>query len=266
MKTDDIVRTYFGKLGLEPEIADIYLALHTYGPQAMAALARNSGVERTKIYRLIDELLASGLVEVEAHYKRGVIKAAPIANIRILIAQREQELRSLHDDLDLIEQTLARNTLSDPSTRVQFYRGIEGLRQMQWNQLSTSTVLLSIINEPIQHALGKQFALRWSEAINAADIHMRLLETPHFRDVNAAWFKQHKLQHLVKKHLIESRVLDPKAFAVEHNTDIWNDTVAYYNWKDGDVYGIEIYNPAIARTQRAFFEMLWNGIATPYQA
>lgn len=260
MNPENIVRPYFAKLGLEPHIADIYLALYTHGPQTISGLARVAGVERTKIYRLIDQLMASGLIEVEAHYKRGIIKAAPIANIRILIAEREHELKSLQDDLELIEQTLARNQLSNPTARVQFYHGLEGIRQMQWNQIDSDTELLSIIDQPIQHALGKQFTIRWAEAVNRQGVHMRLLETPHFRQVNAAWYKQHNIPELIRR--VESRVIDPNAFAVSHNTDIWGDVVAYYNWKDGDVYGIEIYNAAIAATQRAFFAMLWN-TATP---
>jgi sugar-specific transcriptional regulator TrmB len=255
MKQDDIVRRYFAKLGLEPEIANIYLALHTYGPQTISALARNANVERTKIYRLIDQLMASSLIEVEAQYKRGIIKAAPIANIRILITQREQELRSLQDDLEMIEQTLARNSLSNPVSRVQFYHGIEGLRQMQWNQISSSTELLGIIDKPLQHTLGKQFTAHWAEAINERNIRMRLIETPHFRDINTAWYQSHKIPELVQH--VTSHVIDPSAFPVGHNTYIWDNVVAYYNWKDGDIYGIEIYNADIAATQRKFFEMLW---------
>jgi sugar-specific transcriptional regulator TrmB len=77
------VRTYFAKLGLDAEIADMYLALHTHGPQTISELSRTSRVERTRIYRLIDRLLTSNLIEVETHYKRGIIKAAPIANLHI---------------------------------------------------------------------------------------------------------------------------------------------------------------------------------------
>ncbi len=90
MVSDSAVRTYFSKLGLEREIADIYLALHAHGPQTISALSRNSGVERTRIYRLVDKLLLSNLIELESHSKRGIVKAAPVSNLRILINQKEQ--------------------------------------------------------------------------------------------------------------------------------------------------------------------------------
>src|SRR5260370_714920 len=126
---------------------DMYLALHAHGPQPISALSRTSGVERTRIYRLIDKLMDSNLVEVETRYKRGVIKAAPVANLQILISQKEQELKGLQDELGLIEQVLARNSLSSPATRVQFYQGPEGVKQMFWNQTKAKSENLSILYE-----------------------------------------------------------------------------------------------------------------------
>lgn len=249
------VRNYFRKLGLEPEIADIYLALHADGPQTISALARNSKVERTKIYRLIDVLMATNLIEVETHYKRGIIKAAPIANLHILINQKEQELKGLQDELGLIEQVLARNSLSNPATRVQFYSGVEGLRQMQWNQTRATTECLSIMNEPITNVLGKAFTLRWAEAMNNNNCKMRLIESPNFKVVNKKWYEKEKIPEIMDN--VSSVVIDPEEFKIEHNTDIWDNVTAYYNWAEGDIYGIEIYNQQIADAQRRFFEMLW---------
>ena len=67
------IRNYFSKLGLEAEVADIYLALHAHGPQNISTLSRNARVERTRIYRLIDRLLESNLIELESSGRRGVI-------------------------------------------------------------------------------------------------------------------------------------------------------------------------------------------------
>jgi len=250
------VRLYFAKLSLEPEIADIYLALHIHGPQTISELSRSSKVERTRVYRLIDKLLESNLIEVETHYKRGVIKAAPITNLHILITQKEQEAKSLHDELGLIERVLARNSLSSPATRVQFYHGAPGIRQMQWNQLGAKTELLTFIHEPIGDTLGKAFTLRWTEAINERRLHLRMIKSPHFQEVNERWYKDNKVtRELIPSH--ESRLIEPDAFNITSNMDIWDNVVAYYNWKDGEVFGIEVYNKDIASMQRQLFELIW---------
>lgn len=249
------IRTYFAKLGLESEIADMYLALHTHGPQTISELARSSKVERTRIYRLIDKLLESNLVEVETRYKRGIIKAAPIANLRILITQREQELKGLQDELELIEQVLARNSLSSPATRVQFYRGPEGIRQMLWNELQATGEILSYTYRILDEITGKKFMERWAEAFEQRQLQERLL-------INDEFFKswqENKPGVDVQRRIrgIQYNLIPPHVFKITHSSTIYDDVVAYFHWKEGEVFGVEVHNKDIAQAQRQLLEMLW---------
>lgn len=250
------VTSYFSKLGLEQEVANIYLALYAEGPQSISALARSSGVERTKIYRLIDRLLESNLVEIEPQAKRGIIKAAPIANLHILIAQKEQELKSLHNDLGLIEQLLARNSLSNPSYRTQLYQGVPGIKQLRWNQTRSKTEIVSILSKPIDERLGKAFFVKWVDAVKAAQVRIRLLVSS---EVNASLDTWYPMAQPINQPTPSAtiRQLPPIAVATAHNTVVWDTVTSFYEWKDGDAYGIEIYNESIAKAQRAYFETLW---------
>ena len=248
------VRNYFAKLGFGTEIADIYLALYSGGPQTISELSRSSRVERTRIYRLIDDLLASNLIEMESHYKRGVIKAAPISNLTILISQREQELKSLQDELGLIEQVLGRNSLSSPATRVQFYRGAEGVKQMYWNQTKAQTEGIALLHENMQVKTNSRFFERWVSACNAQDIRFRGIVGDAFLDSQKRWYADHgneKLSHW------EQRYIAPGSFAITHDMVVYDNVVAYFNWKDDEVFGIEIYNKEIADMQRQLFDLLW---------
>jgi sugar-specific transcriptional regulator TrmB len=249
------VRNYFAKLGFEPEIADIYLALHAEGQQTISQLARTSKVERTKIYRLIDDLLASNLIEVESHYKRGIIKAAPISNLHILIAQKEQDLRSLQDDLGLIEQVLARNSLSDPATRVQFYRGPEGIRQMLWNELKAQTEVIGYNYRILEEATGRSFMVRWTDEFEKRNLSQRLLLNDSFTESwneNAPGIATQRKVRGIAYHFV-----DPQIFRITHSCDVYNSVTAYYHWKGNEIFGIEIYNQQIADSQRQIFELLW---------
>lgn len=253
------VRTYFAKLGLEPEIATIYLALHTHGPQTISELSRNAKVERTRIYRLIDKLLETNLIEVETHYKRGIIKAAPIANLQILINEREQELKGLQDELGLIQQVLARNSLSNPATRVQFYHGPEGIRQMQWNLFRAKKDIRSIMHRPMHDVTGGAFFKRWAERWNKGNWTCSILLDEQFLKQSNSWHKDNP-GNRVQSHY--SKVLSPTVFSIKFAVDIYDDVTAFYNWHDGEIFGIEIYNKDIAAAQATFFDMLWQQ-ATP---
>ena len=251
------IRAYFAKLGLEVEIADIYLALHAHGPQTISALARNARVERTRIYRLIDKLLASNLIEVESHYKRGIVKAAPIANLHILINEKAQELKSLQDELGLIEQVLARNSLSSPTARVQFYHGREGARQMFWNELRAKTEIVGYNYRVIDESTGKQFMTRWGTEFAERKLHMRLIASDDFRQ---SWQDANKTfgpSYSQRIPGVDYHYISPDFFKITHSCEIYDDVVLYCDWKDGELFGLEIYNRSIADAQRQFFEMLW---------
>ena len=254
-KTQTAVRAYFKKLGLDAEIADIYLALHSHGSQSISALARNSKVERTRIYRLIDQLNESNLIEIEAQSKRGIIKAAPIANLRILINQRQEELKNLQDELELIEQTLARNSLSNPATRVQFYHGPEGIRQMLWNKLHAKTGIVGYGYRILEESTGKKSMEDWSDEFQKRQLTQRLLFNDDFVD---SWLEA-KPGAATKRKVkgVDYRFIDPKLYKVSYSCDIYDDLVAYYHWNDNEIYGIEIYNQDIADSQRQMFELLW---------
>lgn len=254
-----IIRSYFAKLDLEPEIADLYLALCAHGPQTISELSRSSTVERTRIYRLIDQLIDSHLIEVESHYKRGVLKAAPIANLHILISRREQELQGLQDELQLIEQVLSQQaSLSSPATRVQFYQGSEGVKQMFWNETraKAGSDICGILHENMPLKTDSRFFERWAGACNQKDLYFRGIVDANFQASQAAWYGEQVVQQRLTHW--QARSIATEDFPITHGTITYGAVVAYYNWQDSEIFGIEIYNQDIANSQRRLFELLWD--------
>jgi sugar-specific transcriptional regulator TrmB len=253
----EAIRAYFSRLGLESEIADMYLALHAYGPQTISELSRTSKVERTRIYRLIDKLLASNLIEVESHYKRGIIKAAPIANLHILINEKEQELKSLQDELGLIEQVLARNSLDSSNTRVQFYHGPEGIRQMLWNQLRAKTEIVGYNYQVLDVPTGRTFMKRWAQEFEKRQLKCRIISGDEFAQSWRDFTPESEQTTEGRIAGITYHCIDKSDFQITHSCEVYDDVVNYYNWKDTEVFGFEIHNKDIADAQRHFFELLW---------
>jgi DNA-binding transcriptional ArsR family regulator len=245
---------YFAKLGLDPEIADIYLALHAYGPQSLLKLARNARVERTRLYRLLDVLMDNHLIEIEIEYKRKLYKAAPLSNLQILLTQKEQEIRDLQAGLHELQKTYSTGSLHSPLTHVQFYRGPEGIKQMFWNQTKARSENLTILYENMQRLSNLAFFERWVERCNKQGLAFRTLAGDHFLQAQRTWYSKHNNEQLQNW---QGRYLPDKTFPITHSTVTYDDVIAYYNWKDGEVFGIEVYNQEIATAQRHFFEMLW---------
>lgn len=192
------IHDYFAKLGLEPEIAHIYLALQEYGPQNMQQLARNSQVERTRLYRLLEVLTSHHLVEIEIEYKRKLYKAAPISNLRILLAKKAQEVQDLQKRLDELQKTYDSQALHSPLTHVQFYKGQEGVKQMFWNQTKARSESLAILYHNLQQLGGSVFFAHWVSRCNQREQTFRSLAGDNFLSNQQHWYSKHnneKLQH-----------------------------------------------------------------------
>lgn len=250
------IRRYFEKFGLENEIADIYLALHAQGEQTISELSRTSKVERTRIYRLIDKLQASNLIEVESRYKRSILKAAPLKNLQILIAKKEQELKALHEELQLIEDVLGqKKSLSSRATRVNFYQGPAGVKQMFWNQAQqVAESNISILREPMQILTGEEFFARWVAACNRTPVQSRSIVGEHFLKSLRHWWDTHDTERL---RTWNGRFVPEDVFIIEDSTVVFNDTIQHFSWREGEVFGVEIINPEMANSKRQLFDLLW---------
>jgi sugar-specific transcriptional regulator TrmB len=249
-----VLRDYFEKLGLEAEIADLYLALHAYGPQTISDLARNANIERTRVYRLLETITETGLIEVETHYKRSILKAAPVSNLQILLSKKEEDLRTLQSELPSVQQAVLEQQQKTHTTQVQYYRGIEGLKQMFWNETKSTTENLSILYENMQNRTNSAFFERWVRELNRRQITTRGIVGEHFLKTQKDWYKQKDNERLA---YWGAHYISPAIFTITHSTVIYNDIVAYYNWREGNIFGIEIHNQEIANAQRQFFELLW---------
>ncbi|HET6747449.1 MAG TPA: helix-turn-helix domain-containing protein [Candidatus Saccharimonadales bacterium] len=248
------IRAYFFKLGLSSEIADIYLALYAYGEQTISQLARRSGVERTRIYRLMDELQSSGLVEIEAQYKRKLFRAAPISNLQILLSKKEQDLHELYRGLGDLQEVLSNKNHLSEATKVQAYQGVDGLKQMFWNQTRSKGENLSILFENMQNRTKLSFFERWVRVCNERGMKSRSIISDNFVRTQQEWYKNNTNERLINW---EGRYIPDGVFPITHSTTIYDDVTSYFNWRDGEVFGIEIHNQEIADAQRQFFEMLW---------
>jgi len=248
------VKSYFARLGLEPEIAELYLALQAYGPQSISELARNSGIERIRIYRLLDALKASSLVEFEANYKRSIFRAAPIENLHVLITKKEQELESLQDDFDAVAHAIGRYGKGLTTTRMQYYQGMDGLKQMFWNQTRAQSENLSILYENMQNKTNLKYFERWAHTCNERGLKFRSIISDRFVQTQEEWYKAHDNERLKNW---ESRHVPDDVFLITHSVVLYDDVVTYFNWKDDQLFGLEIHNKEIATAQRQFFEMLW---------
>lgn len=240
--------------GLEEKQAKIYLALLQNGIQSPLELARRTGINRTTIYRLLDSLKEVGLVEEILKDSSVRFRAVEAEKLKLVIAQREAELEDLKDGLpELIFQLTSLKRETSSSTKVLYFRGKKGLQQLLWNTLKAGKD---------GEVLGFGY-LNWTECVGR-----RFADKLRQEYVNREIYAKEILNSLASLKdftevegyiggVYESRSFPKSKIEINHDVYIYNNVFAFSHFYKDELFGVEIENNEIAKTQRQIFYLLW---------
>lgn len=245
---------FLEKLGLIPEEARIYLALLEHGLLTTLQISKIISTPRTTVYRLLENLKKQGLVEELVDEHRTRAKAVNLEKIESIIKKKEDDVRRLKNIYPEISSLLSGKTaMAQPATKVLFYRGQEGMKQILWNTLKTKGVFYGYSYCTPVETTGVEFALEWAIEFNRRGLFGRDLYSDQY--IESA--KKNPYPSPITWEAWESRYIPPDILTIDHQIDIYNDVVAYYSWHGNEIFGVEIYNEKVARLQKQIFDVLW---------
>lgn len=254
MMDDKTVQQFLVKLGLDDFEAKIYLTLVRRGILTPLELSRITGIDRAKIYRRLEDMQRRGLVEEVIDEKRRMARAVDFERLEELLRAKEEGTKLMREKFpELMTFLNAQVGKSDPETRVLFYRGKSGLKQMIWNNLRAENEVVGYTYRQVLEFVGLSFINKWNDEFQRRGLHFRHV----YSDYYIRSTKELKKKSDYSDKFFEGRYVSKKVLNIDHQVDIYNDVVAYYNWHEGDVFGVEIYNRKIARMQKQLFEMVW---------
>lgn len=70
-------------------------------------------------------------------------------------------------------------------------------------------------------------------------------------------YKQYTENSIYRSKFYRGRFISPSIIEIKHDNLIYNDIFAFYGFYQGEMFGVEIHNPEIAKTQKQIFEVLW---------
>lgn len=251
-----IFERFLKPLGFTDEAIRLYISLTQSGAIPLLEASRLSGIERTRLYRITEDLEKKGLIERVIGHKRKLIKACEPDKIYLMIKDLKNETEKLEHNFNDLTKTVNSLFSGSPITKVLYFNGRDGLRQMLWNQLNTKTEILAYSYRVLQEAAGVKFFDNWSEEFG-----LRKLK---IRDLRGNEFLQSILPY--KKVYVEGemwRYIPPEVLDINYELDIYDNVLAIFNWYEGEVFGVEIHNQKVANMQRQIFETFWK-IAKPY--
>jgi sugar-specific transcriptional regulator TrmB len=257
MEQTKLLQKYLEKLGVDPEATTLYVALTKQGHSSALQLAKGTGISRTQVYRLLDDLQKANLVSSEQLSYGTWYRALPLENIEGLLVNREAETAAIRRNLGAMAQALqALAGSSGPKATVQHYYGQAGLKQVNWNLAKADKEYRVFEVAHLNHHLDQAFARRCREQYVA-----RGLRTYDLTNATKIALKDVEPVNLA---LSEYRHIDPEALAINFEMYIYNDVVTLVDYKQDGGMAIEIHHPTLKLMMQQLFDAMWQ-TATPLE-
>jgi len=245
------VVSYLEQLDVSSEQALTYLYLLQHGSQTVLALSRGLKTGRTKLYPLLESLAEKQLVTVhERHYGTNYEAKSPRA-VEFLVNEKQLKAEELRSGFASIYSTLSHLQMKSPTTsKVIEYRGVDGLKQMNFNLTKAKKEFRVFELSSLSKHLGKHFAEK-SRSVYAENklTSYDLTNNPNrILDTEVDEYRK----------LAKVRYIDSAIFTIEFETYIYNNCVALLSYENDDIFGVEIYNDKLARQQTQLFDLLWS--------
>ena len=244
------LKLYLRKLGLSTEDAEIYIDIVERPNSTPLLIARRTGINRTKVYRLIEEMAKDKLVEIEPHAKTTRVSPSPIDQLQAKLRQKQRRVAELTQVWGEIEAALQQfSTAQSAETKVKYYKGKAGIEQMVWNVLLAKGEIVGYTTRDLADFVGSKFMGEFVEEFVRRKLAMR--------DIYGDEYKDNKYTQYDWGDRVKSRYLPKNILAIPHQMDIYDETVSFYRWVGGEVFGVEIISPMVAVMQKQLFEIAW---------
>ena len=234
-------------LGLSEREANTYIAILNIGKGTVTEITRKAGINRTTGYDILDNLVNKGFVSISG--KRPKHEYAAESPEKILAYLEEQQGQSMKR-LELAKQFIPQLTsIHNIKTRpkVRFYEGVEGLREVYEDTLTSTEDLRSLaLVDEAENALAHYFP-KYYQRRAANNIFIRAI----FPDSPGA-------RHLKTKDKVEKRhsvILPDNKFNLKPEINVYDNKVMIASWNEK--LGIIIESQEIADSIKLLFELAW---------
>jgi HTH-type transcriptional regulator, sugar sensing transcriptional regulator len=233
--------------GLKAKEAKVYLATLRLGQATVSKVAKESKVERSFVYNILDDLAKRGLVSLTEIKGKKHYQAISIESLKFLLEEKFERFKAFIPELKGLEK-------SKIGPNVRYFEGRDGL----------ITIMQDTLNQPagsenLNYLNMKGFWTDKEDAFSKWYVEERVRRKINLRMISpdneeSRWYAERdKLQKR------QTRIVPTKDFPFESHIEIYGNKVAIISPIETELIGIIIESEAIAKTQRMIFELAWRG-------
>ena len=233
-------------LGLESKEARAYLAALELGGASVLEIAKKANIERVNTYYVLESLEQKGLVYES---KRGKGRKFYAIGPDKFIEQVQEKVSDFHGilpDLRAIENR------KENKPKIRYFEGIEGIKQAYADTLridAKNEEILSVATAVGVYSYLGDWIGKYLEKRIQKGIHIRAI----IEDSDEA--RTHKDND--REELRVTKLVPKEKFPFKNEINIYGNKVMIASY--ADLMAAVIESQDVAETQRAFFELAWEG-------
>jgi sugar-specific transcriptional regulator TrmB len=226
------------KLGLEDSEIKLYLTLLKLGSSTATSLAKETGINRSYLYDILERLINRGLVSFFAKNNIKYFNAISPESLVDYADNLKKDIQKLIPELEKIK------SIPKEATKVELFQGKEGLK----------TLLKDIINERKNYVVfGEEGQFQ-----NMFPVYIQQF----LRDASSYGIEERLLTKTgVKKNILQSKKSQirhlPNEYFSPVSTVVYSDKVSIFIWKE-PYFAVLITDEEVAKSYRNYFNALWD--------
>jgi sugar-specific transcriptional regulator TrmB len=239
-------------LGCTTDEARLYITLLELGVVSALTLSRKLRMGRTKVYRILDKLVVKNLAVMHVREQGFAFAASSPQVLEQLIIAEEKKVEGMRQMLPTVLTELTALTgAGKKNSKVLYYEGIEGVKQMSYNSLRANRELLTMEVGTLNDFFSYQEAEAMRVEFVKAGIKVRTLTN---QDYIAPWTDN----QVMAESFWQIRQIPKQQFEIGFEILLYSNVYSLYRYEGEQVFGVEVYDDYLSQMQRSLFEYLWD--------
>ncbi|MDD3647235.1 MAG: helix-turn-helix domain-containing protein [Candidatus Dojkabacteria bacterium] len=259
-----LIKNIVKSLGLSEQEARVYESLFGQASLGIYEISRLSKVNRTSTYRILTNLEKRGFVHKSPKVKKIEYTASNLEWLELKLKEKKEISESILESFKANRSLLQKR--SNPygeRINVVHYSGKKEVQQLLWNSLKANKILRAFGFRSSREAIGLSFLVKWWNEMVFRGFEYRMIANP------GTYKMKYETEKLTKKKFYKPnfwilRSIKDSTLPIRHETLIFNDTYSIIQWKDEQIFGVEIINQTIADQQKILFDYFWKA-AKPFR-
>lgn len=244
------IEAFLSSLNLSEKEIELYLASLKAGPQTASTLAKRTGMARSTINFLFEELIQKGFASKSIQAKYTYYTVIEPDNIEYILQDKNAEIKKqMNIFRDILPILNGIHQTNSPLPKIQYFEGVEALCRLIDDCCKKDETVLFISEHNKMHPKIREYLNKVYLPVSRK--HQNKNEMIVCDGVSSRNYA--KIASEVYDEII---FVDPKLYKFTLTMAVYGNKVALCSYNPNDLSGIIIENPLIAAQMKIMFEIV----------